>query len=260
MVDDSAANRYLAATILRGAGYEVDAVSSGAEVMPSIAAKTYRAILLDVHLPGMDGFEVAQVVRRFESQQCRPRIPIIALTADTLPETRTRLLAQSIDLVLHKPASENEMLAAIAAISGREMQGAGSGEQGAGGPAPCSERPLARLNGNRALYAELATLFLREAASQRALIEESLEGADGRTIWKNVHRLRGQALMFDAAELCSNLVEIEVHALANRLQSCRERWEEATGRLDFLLQSLAPFRSEIDVNGCEGPEEASVRT
>ena len=100
-------------------GYEVDVVSSGAEVVPSIAAKSYLAMLLDVHLPGADGFEVAQAVRRFESQEGRSRTPIIALTADTLPETRTRLLAHSIDFVLHKPAGENEMLAAIASVQGQ---------------------------------------------------------------------------------------------------------------------------------------------
>ena len=42
-----------------------------------------------------------------------------------------------------------------------------------------------------------------------------------------MHRLRGQVLMFDAADLCEILLEIERDALANCLQSCRERWAEA---------------------------------
>ena len=262
VVDDAAANRYLAETMLRGAGYDVDVVSSGVDVMPSMAAKSYRAMLLDVHLPGMDGFEVAQAVRRFESQAGRCRTPIIALTADTLPETKSRLLAHSFDLVLHKPASEGEVLAAIAAVGDQRSE---VGDRRSvcyiGQPASDhSPAPLARLNGNRALFAELAALFIREAASQREVIENSLLDADGRAIWRAVHRLRGQALMFDAAELCEILLEIEADALASHLQLCRERWAEAALRLDSLLKSLAAPRSGIELRRPDEHREVALRT
>ena len=142
------------------AGYEVDVASSGGEAMRSIAAKSCREILLDVHMPGMDGVEVARAVRQFELDVGRDRCRIIALTADTLPETGASLLRSSIDVVLHKPASEEAILAAIA---------------GSRGPGSLGGNALARLAGNRALMADLGSLFVQEAASQRAAIEDGLQ-------------------------------------------------------------------------------------
>ncbi len=224
VVDDAAANRFLAAAMLRGAGCEVDVASSGGEAMRSVAAKSYRAILLDVHMPGMDGVEVARAVRQFELDVGRDRSRIIALTADTLPETGASLLRNSIDVVLHKPASEEAILAAIA---------------GSRRPEPSGGRPLARLAGNRALLADLGSLFVQEAASQRAVIEDGLQRADGHAVWRAVHRLRGQALMFDADDLCQLLAEIEENASASRLPSCGPTWAAASRRLEALCEVLS---------------------
>jgi len=240
VVDDAAANRYLAATMLRGAGYAVDVASSGPEAMQSVATRTYQAILLDVHMPGMNGFEVARAVRQFEADHNRGPTRIVGLTADATSETGTRLLRKSIDFVLHKPASEEAILAAIAAGSSPRPWG---GESAASAGNPCEDsltgQPLARLRGDRALLAELAVLFAREAALQRVCIEDGLRSADARKVWHASHRLRGQAMMFDATELCQVLRQVEELASVGRLQSCREVWSAAAEQLESLCDALS---------------------
>ena len=52
-----------------------------------IGLRNYDAALLDVHMPGMDGLELAQAIRKIESERGLPRMPIIALTADVQAET-----------------------------------------------------------------------------------------------------------------------------------------------------------------------------
>jgi signal transduction histidine kinase/CheY-like chemotaxis protein len=243
VVDDAAANRYLAATILRGAGFAVDVASSGAEAMKAIVTKSFRAILLDIHMPGMDGVEVAQAVRRYEVEQNRRPTPIIGLTADAIPETAARLRNNSIDIVLHKPASEETMLSAIAATTN---------------PSPCAVettpaaseppdvvlagRPLARLRGDRVLLTELSLLFAVEASQQRARIEAGLRLADALTVRQASHRLRGQAMIFDAVGLCQALSEVEEHAAVGEIQSCRKTWISASEQLDLLCAVLARGR------------------
>jgi CheY-like chemotaxis protein len=227
VVDDAAANRYLAETILGGAGYTVEVASSGAEALEAIATKTFQAILLDVHMPGMDGIEVARAIRCYEAEnKCRPT-PIIGLTADAMPETAAQLRENSIDVVLHKPASEEAMLAAIASAAGKQPDNV------------WQARPLARLRGDRALLAELASLFAVEASQQRARIEDGLRSADAPTVRQASHRLRGQAMLFDATELCAALYEVEEHAASGQLQSCLKSWTTATKQLDSLCDRLA---------------------
>jgi len=243
VVDDAAPNRYLAATILRGAGYAVDSVSSGAEAMQSIAAKTYHAILLDVHMPGMDGLETARAVRQYEANHRRGRTPIVGLTADTMPETGTRLRCSAIDVVLYKPASEEAILAAVAGVKIPRPQAEETPATAIATSDACRHalagQPLARLRGDRTLLAELAALFAREAAVQRTSIEDGLRCADARKVWHASHRLRGQAMMFDATELCHVLAQVEEHASAGRLQSCREVWSAAAEQLESLCDALS---------------------
>jgi signal transduction histidine kinase/CheY-like chemotaxis protein/HPt (histidine-containing phosphotransfer) domain-containing protein len=258
VIDDAPANRYLAAALLRKAGYRVEAAASGREALRMIGLKGFDAALLDVHMPGMDGLELAEAMRKFQAEHARPRMPIIALTADVLPETATRLLQHSIDAVLHKPASEASILAALAAALETPSQepGAGSGEQGAGSkeqrakskeitprsplPAPIQtrrSRSLARLGGNEALLVDLTAIFRRDALVQQSVVEEALERGDCQAVRRAVHRLRGQAMTLDAVELCGLLAKIEEHALAADLPPCAAYWREAVRELDLLVQT-----------------------
>ena len=66
--------------------------------------------------------------------------------------------------------------------------------------------------------------------------------ADGRAVWRAVHRLRGQALMFDADDLCKLLAEIEENASASRLPSCGPTWAAASRRLEALCEVLSADR------------------
>jgi signal transduction histidine kinase/CheY-like chemotaxis protein len=240
VVDDAAANRHLAATILRGAGYAVVVAASGDEALQAIAANSFLAILLDIHMPGMDGVEVARAVRHYEAEHNFGRTPIIGLTADAMPETSARLCSNSIDVVLHKPASEEAMLAAIASATVQRQCTAErtvtASEQSTN---MCTGRPLARLRGDRALLAELAKLFPAEASQQRARIEDGLRSADASAVRKAAHCLRGQALLFDAAELCAALSEVEEHAATGQLQYCGMSWKTAAKQLDSLCETLA---------------------
>ncbi len=278
VIDDAPANRYLAASLLRQAGYRVETASSGEEALRMIGLKQFDAALLDVHMPGMDGLELAEAMRRFQAEHLRPRMPIIALTADSLPETATRLLQHSIDAVLHKPASEASILAALAAAleqaghprsgSGSGEPRAGSGEQGRKGEgekgrrgdaemgrrgdeeqgatssdiAPCSQLPapssppcLVRLGGDEALLDDLAAIFRRDASAQQSVVEKALKRGDCQAVLGAIHRLRGQAMTFDAVKLCGILAKIEEHALAGDLSPCATYWNEAVRELDRFL-------------------------
>jgi CheY-like chemotaxis protein len=113
IVEDDPVSRQLLHACLVGLGYAPDTVASGEAALEALEARQYDLLLLDVQMPGMDGFEVARRVRaRFGSH---PRM--VALTAATLEGDRERCLAAGMDGYLSKPMSF-EQLAAVVALNG----------------------------------------------------------------------------------------------------------------------------------------------
>jgi HPt (histidine-containing phosphotransfer) domain-containing protein len=83
----------------------------------------------------------------------------------------------------------------------------------------------------------LTAIFRRDALVQQSVVEEALERGDCQAVLRAVHRLRGQAMTFDAVELGGLLGKIEEHALAGDLPPCAAFWSEAVRELDLLVQT-----------------------
>jgi CheY-like chemotaxis protein len=74
------------------------------------------ALLVDIGMPGMDGFELIRRIRRHERLA---KIPAAALTAYTRPADRARVLASGFQMHLAKPVDPTELLSALGALAGR---------------------------------------------------------------------------------------------------------------------------------------------
>ena len=98
-------------------GYAVDVAGSGHEALDAASAADYDAVVLDVMLPGIDGFEVCRVLRRRERW-----LPVLMLTALTDVEDRIRGLDEGADDYLVKPFDFGELLARLRAMTRREPQ------------------------------------------------------------------------------------------------------------------------------------------
>jgi two-component system, sensor histidine kinase and response regulator len=111
VVDDGEVNQIVAAGILRHLGFDADVVDNGPEAVEAVAVQSYVAVLMDVRMPGMDGFEATREIRRRE--QDGRRTPIIALTAGVTEGERERCLAAGMDDYLTKPMSRASLATAL---------------------------------------------------------------------------------------------------------------------------------------------------
>ena len=111
VVDDEPVILELLAGALRFAGFDVLTAATGAEALRAAAAGQPDLILLDVMMPGCDGFEV---IRRIHDSG--PRIPVIFLTARDTPHDRVAGLSLGGDDYITKPFSLDEVLARISAV------------------------------------------------------------------------------------------------------------------------------------------------
>jgi two-component system, sensor histidine kinase len=104
VVDDMVTNRDIARAFLRVAGYQVDCVENGEKAIAAAAAKDYDVVLMDVHLPGMDGMEASRRIRALTG--ARGQVPIIALTARVLAQQVEECRKAGMDSYLGKPFAQ----------------------------------------------------------------------------------------------------------------------------------------------------------
>ena len=113
LADDAPGNRELVSAILRGLGLEIDTVCDGAEAVQAMQAGAYDLVLMDVHMPVMDGLVATQEIRRMQVGTGR-RTPILALTANVHADQVARCLDAGMDGHLAKPIQIPELAGALA--------------------------------------------------------------------------------------------------------------------------------------------------
>ncbi|MFZ5578975.1 MAG: response regulator [Pseudomonadota bacterium] len=117
VVDDHPLNREVLTQMLELAGASARQAESGEEALARLAREEVDAVLLDLHMPGMDGETALRLIRqRYTS------MPVVILTADTLGETAARLREAGARAVLHKPVSEGELARVLVGLFGGPSQ------------------------------------------------------------------------------------------------------------------------------------------
>ncbi|MCC6193010.1 MAG: response regulator [Burkholderiales bacterium] len=118
VVDDESSVRTMLRRALRVADYEVAAFASGAEFLASLPARLPLCVILDLHMPGLSGFDVARRMRA-----ANLRVPVVFITAsDDAGLDRSAAAAGAVCL-LRKPFSSESLLAAVRdAISGHPCE------------------------------------------------------------------------------------------------------------------------------------------
>lgn len=122
LVDDHPMNRDLGVAVLAMLGCAVDVACDGREAVDAARMNRYDAILMDVHMPGMDGLAATRAIRALDGPVSRT--PIIAMSADVLPEQVARMQAAGMVDSVEKPISLEALHACLSRWVGRDSDGA----------------------------------------------------------------------------------------------------------------------------------------
>ncbi|MGI8943180.1 MAG: ATP-binding protein [Qipengyuania sp.] len=123
VAEDLPMNQELARAAIERVGHQVDIASDGAEALRAVQERSYDLVLMDIQMPNMDGITATRAIRVLDSPA--RDVPILAMTANVLPEQVREVLSAGMNGHIAKPVRQKELHAAIAAaLAGRTVYAA----------------------------------------------------------------------------------------------------------------------------------------
>jgi two-component system sensor histidine kinase/response regulator len=109
LADDNPINRKMTLRQLTNLGFPADAVANGREVLAALRAQPYGLVILDLHMPVLDGYDTARTIRRLLETQGSDHLALVAMTANRTNGDRQRCLEAGMDDYLSKPVRQEDL-------------------------------------------------------------------------------------------------------------------------------------------------------
>jgi two-component system sensor histidine kinase/response regulator len=224
LAEDNPMNQKLAVTLLKKAGYSVDAVEDGRMVMEAVKRRAYDLILMDVQMPEMNGFEATQAIRVREGEA--KHTPIIAMTAHAMKGDRERCLQAGMDDYISKPIEPQEFFDAIEKwtksqgkekdltpyalhLTPQKSELALSEHIEPVEPIDL-ESALIRFEGDKEFFKEMLQEFSSYVPKQLEKLAEAIKGGDAKVVEREAHSLKGGAGNLGAKPIVDLALQLEL--------------------------------------------------
>jgi len=264
LVEDNEVNQVFTKTVLEEADYQIDVVNNGLEAIEQLAQKKYDCVLMDIHMPVMDGFEATIRIRQ---QTQYLDLPIIAMTASALESSKEQCLSSGMNDYIGKPVSTHELNAVLAKWIKPEQAASANNTLSNKAQAQLSDieqqshsdnlnggiidvaTALKRFN-NEKLYFTLLQLFKSNQNDVFEQLSVAIEHHEVKQIHKILHTLKGIAAQIGAERLYSLTLLMEAN----------NKYSVGFADMMLMLQSeLEQVFSEIDHLLCQHDEAESLK-
>ncbi|WP_322999675.1 MHYT domain-containing protein [Castellaniella sp.] len=241
IADDIDLNLELLALTLQAQGHQVTSARDGREAVDTFMAGAFDVVLMDVHMPGIDGLQATRLIRQHERQHGLRPTPVIALTASVMAHDRQQAQQAGMDGFAVKPLDAPRLFAEMARVT--------TGQPGASAPADAPRADAAapaidwdrglRLWGSRDQLAERILGFLDQAGAQYPLPAPDGPAADPDALRFSLHGLRGAAgnLALTAVSRCA--AELEDQTRAGLPHAAQARIPQLLALMDAARQAAA---------------------
>jgi CheY-like chemotaxis protein/HPt (histidine-containing phosphotransfer) domain-containing protein len=254
VAEDNPFNQQVVQHLLARQGHTVQIATDGRETLAALEQNRFDLLLLDVHMPELDGFHVIETLRQRERSTGR-HLPVVALTARSMKEDRARCLEAGMDDYLAKPIRRKELFATME----RVLAGHPPTE-----PQPSSDPPsaaevfdaatlLTACDADPELLDKMIAIFRADASGHLDQLEAALRGGHATEVRELAHKLRGLVSAFSpvAAEAAGLL---EQAAVAEQLDGMTSRYVTLAAmvkELGLVLNqlSLAELRTQVERSG-----------
>jgi len=135
LAEDNPSNQKVAQYVLSKQGHTVEIAENGERAVELVKQRDFDVVLMDVQMPGMDGFEATAAIRALRDRG-KAQVPIIAMTAHAMKSDEERCLAAGMDAYVSKPVDVNELVAKLAEVTGPDVAADNDPTNPISGPCP----------------------------------------------------------------------------------------------------------------------------
>ncbi len=257
LVEDQEINCIVASELLSEVELAHDIVHDGKSAVDAVLNGNYQLVLMDCQMPGMDGMEATRHIRLNERQNpTRPRIPILALTANTSGADRDECVSSGMDGFCSKPFTTQQLFEAIAAALANHP--AAQAAAAPATPAPAAPKPpaetlppfdlqavLQRCSGKPALASLILDKFQNQAIDALVNIQAHITAGNADELARASHAVKGTAGLLGAMSLHSTAARLESLGRSRTLDTAQDALNQLRMEVDRCVNHIQAVKSTI---------------
>ena len=258
LAEDNPVNQQVGQAMLQKLGLTVHFADNGKQALALAASETFDLILMDCHMPVMDGYEASAAIRALNRT---PRVPIVALTANVMEGNRERCLAAGMDDFLAKPYALDQLKSMLqrwmAAAPELEERAPTSDaetrlDDAADALQPAIDRAVIEQfreldpNGSMALAARILGIYADCSGSVFADIEQSMGNGDSALLRRAAHSLKSSSANVGARQLSALFKEFELLGKENRVDEARAQFDALRAEYARAHEGIRALQLEFE--------------
>jgi PAS domain S-box-containing protein len=240
VAEDYRPNAEVLIQFLRGTDAEILLAENGSKAVELFSHEEIDLVLMDIHMPSMDGYEAALKMREMEEGDKRSRVPIVGVTADAFRRDIQRCFDSGMDRVLVKPLRREKLYKTIAFFFDlpAEYPEEKDNEHGINSGKVIDRTALLQEVQDEEIANELVEGFIRALSRQLEILGNARESKDWKTLHREAHSVKGGAAALYAEDLRTAAFRLEQAAKREDPSGIDEALPEFISEAERFLHTL----------------------
>ena len=240
LVEDNPVNQEVALAILGELGLQADCAGDGEQALEKLAVVRYDVVLMDCHMPKLDGYATTRRLRELETLSGQARTTVIALTANALSGDAELCRAAGMDGYLSKPFSVDELYATLKPY---EQPGSNAPQAPGQAAGALDEQALQHIRslaqpGGPDLLTRVVDLYIGHSRTLIDSLRHSIGRADAEGVLQAAHSLKSSSANVGARGLAELCAALERSAKAGKMPACIALLDDLVAEHKRVLRAL----------------------
>lgn len=245
VAEDDPVNSIHLKMLLEKHGYSVDLAHDGSEALRMWQEhKKYKVILMDIRMPGTDGIEATEEIRKTEEKEHRKPVKIIGISAYGEGDEKDEMYSVGITDYITKPIQTHRLLSLISSSENREGERPDAPSDSEEYSEQYKTRLLQKFSDGKETLGSMLRMSLQELPQRLEAIDNAIRESDSERAAEQCHSLANVAGILLAEDLRDKTLEMEQLLREHNVEAVSPRFKEIQRKTEALLESFRAILSE----------------